>query len=93
MKKLKKLFTFIMMAFSLMGIFCGSILAGQKDQPVRQEASADFAAYDEISNSLPIYLKVDGKYGNDISEIFLQSSSGDQTEISIYEKGPCEKIL
>ena len=91
MKKLKKLFTFIMMAFSLMGIFCGSILAGQKDQPVRQEASADFAAYDEISNSLPIYLKVDGKYGNDINEIFLQSSSGDQTEISIANDLSLEK--
>ena len=93
MKKLKKLFTFILMAFSLMGIFCGSILTGQTEQPVPQEAAADFSTYDEISNALPVYLEVDEKNGNDINEIFLQTSPDDKISVSIANDLVLEKTI
>lgn len=83
MKKLKKLFTFIIMAFSLMGIFFGSVLSGQHSQPVPQTASADFSSYSEISNALPQYLSVDGKKGNEINEIFLQAAADSKIAVEI----------
>ena len=85
MNKIKRIFNYFFMALSFVGIISGGLLASAKGAD--NLASADFSSYNEISNSLPGYVTVNGLSGTDVKDIYLLNASTSKLDLSIADNG------
>lgn len=83
MKKFKNIFKYLAASLALVATGVGGSLLGANTQTTDNVASAAFSHYTQVQNSLPAYMTVNGKSGNDIKDIFFLNNSDAVLDLKI----------